>query len=768
MARLVRSKSEYEGVISEEHVVVGDREPGPWPDDAKFKVVGTSLPRVDGAERTTGRARYTFDVWLPGMLFARVIRSPYPHARVRSLDLTRVQEYPGVRAVITRYNIPPGIEWSGEPVFGEVMRFAGDELAALAADDEYIAADASGMVDVDYEPLPFVTDVEAALRLGAPEILPGNLAGEPRIYQRGSIDHGFAESDVVVEQTFRTQSALHNCLETHGAVASWNGDELTVWESTQSIYHVKEDLAAAFGIPLNRVRVICEYMGGGFGSKQNSGKWTVIAALLARSSGRPVRLMMDRHEENLATGNRAPTLQRLRLGVKNDGILTAIELLATVDVGAYRSHARAVENPAQTMYACPNVRTEVRSVVTNTGPQRSFRGPGSTEGAFPLESLMDELAGMLGIDPLEIRQKNNAGTEPLSGRAYSAKNLDRCLEIGAGMIEWKGRKKGSASGKEHKVRGKGMACQVWGGGGSPPAYAWVRLNPDATVEVITGSQDVGTGTRTVHAQIAAEELGIDPSRVIVRIGDTAVGPYDPVSWGSKTVSSVGPAVRQAAIDARLQLYQVIAGYIHEAPDRVRVDKGMVYLAGEAEPRIALEEVLDNIGEFTILGRGARGPNSSELAVRTFGAQFAEVEVDTLTGEVRVLHLVTAHDFGRVINPLGAASQAQGAVIQGIGYALTEGRVMDAGSGLVLNADLEGYQVPTALDFEDIGYGFVDKADPVANNIGVKGLGEPSLIPTAPAIANAIKAAAGIRLLSLPMTREKILEALRLKEVGEKA
>jgi CO/xanthine dehydrogenase Mo-binding subunit len=764
MARLFRSKSEYQGIISEERAVGEDYDPEPWPDDAKLDVVGTSLPRIDGEERTTGGARYTFDIVLPGMLYARVIRSPYPHARVRSLDLTRVQEYPGVRAVITRYSIPADMKWSGEPVFGEVMRFAGDELAALAADDEYIAGDASGLVDVDYEPLPFVIDAEAALQPGAPKILPeGNLAVKPRVYQRGSIDHGFAAADVVVEQTFRTQSALHNCMETHGSVASWNGDELTVWESTQSIYHVKEELAAAFSLPLNKIRVICEYMGGGFGSKQYSGKWTIIAVLLARSAGRPVRLMMDRHEENLATGNRAPTLQRLRVGALNDGTLTAVDLMATVNVGAYRSHARAIENPAQTMYACPNVRTEVRSVVTNTGPQRSFRGPGSVEGAFPLESLMDELAGILGMDPLEIRKKNNAATEPLTGQAYSAKNLDSCYEIGAGMIGWKGREKWRPSGEDHVVRGMGMACQVWGGGGGPPAYAWVRLNPDATAEVIVGSQDVGTGTRTVHAQIAAEELGIDPARVVVRIGDTALGPYDPVSWGSKTVSSVGPAVRQAAIDARNQLYQVVADYINEAADRVRVEKGKVHVSGEAQPRITLKEILDDIGEFTILGKGARGPNTSGLAVRTFGAQFAEVEVDKLTGEVRVLHLVTAHDFGRVINPLGSASQAQGAVIQGIGYALTEDRVIDAGSGQVLNADLEGYQVPTALDFGIVGYGFVGKQDPVANIIGVKGLGEPSLIPTAPAIANAIKDATGIRLLSLPMTRQKILEALRLAE-----
>jgi CO/xanthine dehydrogenase Mo-binding subunit len=355
--------------------------------------------------------------------------------------------------------------------------------------------------------------------------------------------------------------------------------------------------------------------------------------------------------------------------------------------------------------------------------------------------------------------KNSASAEPRSGQQYSAKHLDKCYRQGAELIGWPAGKPADA-GSGTKLRGFGMASQVWGGGGGPPAFAWVRINADGTAEVITGSQDIGTGTRTVLAQIAAEELGMEPGLVVVHIGDTAQGPYDPVSWGSMTVSSVGPAVRQAAIDARTQLYEIVGGLLKLPVFQLHIKNSDIYVAGEKEPRTSVSEVLGQLGGVTILGRGARGPNSDEKAVRVFGAQFAEVEVDTLTGEVSVLRLVTVHDIGRIMNPLGASSQVVGAVIQGIGYALTEERVIDPGAGIVLNPDFGEYLVPTALDSPYIGYDFIDEPDTAANNLGVKGLGEPALIPTAPAIANAITQATGIRFLSLPITRDKILDALQ--------
>ena len=521
-------------------------------------------------------------------------------------------------------------------------------------------------------------------------------------------------------------------------------------------------LAEYFNLPPGNVRVISRYMGGGFGSKQFTGKWTVLAALLARRTGRPVRLMLTRGEETRVAGYRLPTVQSLKLAARCDGTLVAIDLSVTANQGAYGRWAPQVEGPAQVMYACPNVRTELFAAHTNSGPARSFRGPGYVEGSFALESAMDELASRLKMDPIELRRKNYAAADPDTGQPYSAKHLDECYSKGAAMIGWNG----GVEARGNRRRAMGMASQTWGGGGGPPAYAWVRLNHDGSAEVITGSQDVGTGTRTVFAQIAAEELFLDAGKVKVQIGDTENGPYDPVSWGSMTVSSVGPAVRQAAADARKQLLEVAAGLIKVSAAKVELARDGIHVSGEKKPRLKIQDIAGQVGEFTIMGRGARGPNKPGVEVRTFGAQFAEVEVDTLTGAIDVLRVVTVQDFGRVINPLGAKSQVEGAVIQGLGFALTERKVIDPASGIVLNSNMEDHGVPTALDYGEIGHVFIDRPDDAANNLGAKGLGEPALIPTAPAVANALSRALGVRFLSLPLTREKVLSAIAKLGSGE--
>lgn len=767
MARLIKTRVEMEGRTHEQLAVVEGEEPRPWGSDASLGVVGRPTPRVDGSERVSGRAVYTYDVALPGMLYARVLRSPHPHARIRRIDASRALALPGVRAVLTHESVPP-IPWSnGANVLNAEVRFAGEEVAAVAADDPDVAADALALIDVDYEPLPFVTDAEAALRPDAPKVHPeGNLVGgKPEVYARGDLARGFAEGEVTVEATYRTQTALHNCLESHGTVAAWSGDELTVYESTQHVYGVREGIADALGLPLHKVRAICQYMGGGFGSKQEIGKHTVLAALLARETQRLVQLMLTREDENLAAGNRHPTVQRLRLGAKRDGTLTAVDLVATAAIGAYGDGAMAIAGPAREMYRCPNVRTEVRAAFTNTGPTTAFRAPGYVEGAFPLESLLDELAGRLGIDPLELRRRNYADEDPVSGRPYSAKHLDECYRLGAERIGWPG-PGGAVETSGTKRRALGVASQVWGGGGGPPAYAVVQLNSDGTAELILGGQDIGTGTKTALAMIAAEELEIGLDQLTVRLGDSAAGPYAPVSAGSMTVPSLGPAVRKAAVEAKRELREIAAGLLDVKPDEVEVRNGEVRVRGRPDRRLTFAEITGRIGHFTIVGRGSRGMNPDGLVMRTFGAQFAEVEVDVATGEARVLRVVSVHDFGRVVNPLGAASQVEGGVVQGVGYALTEERVIDEASGIVLNPNLEDYKVPSALDVPRIEFVAIDRPDERANAVGAKGLGEPPLIPTAPAIANAIARAIGVRFLELPITRDRILDALAKKGGGD--
>jgi xanthine dehydrogenase YagR molybdenum-binding subunit len=755
MVKIVKSQVEMEGRVSERVTVVEGPQPEAWDQGAALDVVGKSEPRVDGFERVTGRATYTYDVQLPGMLHAKVLRSPFPHARITRLDTSRAELLPTVRGVLT-YRDVGDVKKDGLPVLSSTLRYVGEEVAVVAADTEQAAEDAVSLIEVEYERLPFVLDPERALEPGAPQVhSSGNLAeGKPKRYERGDMDAGWSAAEVVVEETFRTQVAVHNSLETHGSVVQWVGDSITVWDSTQYVFGVRSQLAETLGVPFNSVRVICQYMGGGFGSKQGMGKYTVLAALLARKTGRAVKLMMSREEDNLCTGHRHPTIQRLKIGARRDGTLTAIDLHCVVPVGAYGS-ASEVDGPVRELYRCPNVRSETYAVHTNVGPAEAFRAPGYTEGVFALDSLMDILAAQLDRDPLDLRLRNYAEEDQVRGRRYTAKRLRQCYELGAEKIGWASRSGGAPS-ERTKRRGIGMASQVWGGAGGPPAYAVVRLNPDGTADVVAGTQDIGTGTKTVLAQIAAETLGLPLTAVRMSIGDTRDAPYGPVSAGSMTISSVGPAVRSAAVDVREQLKQLAEEVLKVPPDRLAVKDGLIFdrsSPGQAKP---VSEVLARFGNTMLIGRGSRGPNTTEATIRTFGAQFAEVEVDVALGDVRLLRLVAVHDFGRVLNPLLARSQIEGGVIQGLGYALMEEQLRDEDTGITLNSNFEEYLIPTAMDMPRIEVYTIDEADPAANSLGGKGLGEPPVIPTAAAIANAIYDATGVRLTSLPMTAWRLL------------
>jgi xanthine dehydrogenase YagR molybdenum-binding subunit len=695
-----------------------------------------------------------------------VLRSPHAHARVRALDSSAAEALPGVHLVWHRDQPPPINQLEGRELFAEELAYHGAEVALVVATDERVAEDGVSAIDVRYDELPFVASLEAALADDAPPALLGsedNLIGAGgRTYERGDVEKGWAEAEVSLTLSFTTPNASHSALEPHATVARWEGDDLTVWESTQGVFGVRDGLAEALGVPRDRVRVICSYMGGGFGAKQQPGRHTILAALAARELERPVRLVLGRGEEQLVSGYRPASRQTIRIGARRDGTLTCLEHDVWEHMGAFGHPGYMVAGPTQSLYACPNVRTAVHGVRVNTDRGRAFRGPGYVEGIFALEGAMDALARELGIDPLDIRLKNYTEVDPTREEPYTTKGLREAYEIGAQRISWRDR---SVSAPESGPwrRGWGMASQIWGGGGGPPANAIVKLLPDGTAEVLVGVQDIGTGTRTVLAQIAAEELGIPLASVGVVLGDTQATPYGPTSAGSQTLPSAGPAVRAAAracLRQVLDLASQMLGMTDAGADQLLVEDGMVIQESDPDVRIPFREVAAKMDGYTSVGDGARGPNPAAKRVNTFGAHFAEVEVNVETGEVRVIKVVAVHDIGRVINPLTASNQVYGGVIQGLGLGMTEERVMDEESGRQLTPNLETYKVPTMMDTPIIEVSFVDRPDAEANSVGAKGLGEPPIIPAPAAVANAISDAIGVRMTHLPMTPQIVLRALQ--------
>jgi CO/xanthine dehydrogenase Mo-binding subunit len=724
LARLIRTEKEVEGRFEEVWIVVEEDPLEQWP-EGPLSVVGRPAPRQDGPLRVRGEARYTADIKLPGMLHAAVLRSPHAHARVRRIDLSPALVLPGVRAAIgpgEAHGLEEEAGWAGAPV------------AAVAADTFAQARAALEAINIDWEELEVVLDPDEAVQRGL-------LTGEARRSERGDVDRAFAEADVVVEATYRTQTVLHNSLETHQAVCEWQGDTLHVYISTQYIWGIRQEVAKTLGLPEDRVRVVCEFMGGGFGAKNGPDEYTFVAAELAKRTGRPVRCALTRREEHTSAGNRNSTIQRLRAGARSDGTIVALEGEFTNSVG-WSGWSAPTEGPMRALYECENVRTVTHAAKLNTPPMKAFRAPGFAEGTFGLECLIDELAGKLDMDPLELRRHNYAETN--EGTQLSSKNLDQCYRMAE--PHWERRHEVRSRSDSVWKRGVGMASQIWYGGGGPPSYAWVRLGSDGRATVVTAMQDIGTGTRTAMAQIAAEELRLPLEKVDVVLGDSARGPYASISAGSSTTPSMGPAVRAAAADAREQI------------EDIAEQRGL--------PRdTPVEEVVGLLEEAQILGKGARGPNPTGMSVLTFGVHVVEVAVDVETGEVRVERVAAIHDVGRIVNPLGASSQVEGGVIQGIGHTLSEERLLDPETGRVLTTSLDAYRMPTIADVPEIVCEFVDKPDEHLTNLGSKGLGEPPIVPIAAAIANAIRDATGADVHELPISREEMLRALR--EAAEK-
>jgi CO/xanthine dehydrogenase Mo-binding subunit len=742
----------------------------PW---SETRVVGEPLPRVDGYERVSGTAVYTLDMTFPRMLHGVVVRCPHAHARVRRVSTARAAAMPGVEAVLTADSpgakIPwfPGGKGPTSWLFDPTCRYEGEEVAAVAARTRRQAEEAARAVEVEYEELPFVVDQGAALAPGAPAVHEGgNRQREPRPQARGDVAQGFAGADAVVERTFRTACQIHTPMELHVSIADWDGDRLTVWDSSQGVFGQRADLADALGLPLANVRVICHYMGGGFGSKLDLGKYSVIAALLAHQTARPVKVAVPREESFLCVGNRPAHTMTLKAGVKKDGTLTALQLTGVGTVGAYPAGATGGYQVLD-LYRCPNVHVEETEVYVNAGQARAMRAPGFPQCSWALEQVLDELAATIGMDPVALRLKNLTTVSQLrGGQPYTSTGLEQCLTKGAEMFGWaESRARKPAPGPV--VRGVGVAACMWGYGGEPNATVIVRYFADGSANLCMGASDIGTGTKTVMAMVVAEELGVPLERIQIDHADTGSAPYAPPSGGSQTVLVNAPAVRAAALDVKRQLMELAAAQLKvpvaslEFRDRRFTVRPGADTGGQAPPAPLPVADLRALGQQqVVVGLGRRAPHPAGKVALPFAAQFAEVEVDTRTGEVRILRLLGAHDSGRPMNRLTYENQVFGGMAMGIGFGMTEGRVLDRQTGRMVNANWHDYKLPTALDVPETSTCLpIDPHDTECNSTGAKGLGEPATIPTAAAIANAVFHATGVRVTDVPINPTTMVRLL---------
>jgi xanthine dehydrogenase YagR molybdenum-binding subunit len=702
-----------------------------WP--AKPSVLGTRVKRLDGPDKVTGRAKYTFDIARPRMLYAKIVRSPYPHARVVSVDLSVANRMPGVKATLVAKDT------AGQ---NNRVMFQGDEVAAVAADTEEHAIDAVRAVKVEYDIQPHVTSEEKALAGTAPQVFTGGnvRAGQPQ--QSGDIAAGFQAAAHVIEETYATPVITHTCMETHGTVCEWDGDKLTAWISTQGISGARENFASALGIPQANVRVICQYMGGGFGSKALSvGAEGLLCAKLAKAANAPVKLMLDRKEEHLATGNRPSSASKVKAGVSADGVITAFdaETWGTGGAGATAGF------PLPYIYRISNRRRTHKDVFTNTGQQRPMRAPGHPQGSFNTEIMMDELADKVKLDPLEFRLKN------LPPEAPNAM-WGSYLREGAAEFGWSKRHATGDPTSSPLKTGMGVSINTWGGGGRGPARAHCELTSDGAVVMRLGTQDLGTGTRTLVAVIAADALGLQPSQVRPEIGHSASG-ASPMSGGSTTAASISPGIRVAAVNALHALKEKVAPALNVSAASLVASGGRIHVKDDPSKGMSWTDACKRIGPQPIVAEGDWQRNMSSST--TSGAQFAEVTVDVETGIVKATRVLVVQDCGLVVSRLTAESQCYGGVIGSLNFALFEDRILDRNTGQMVNPNMEWYLLAGMSDIPKIDVRLKDQPER-----GVIGLGEPPTVATAAAIALAVRNAIGVTIRSLPLTPARVLGALR--------
>jgi len=753
----------------------------------KYATVGKGVPRVDGPAKVTGDAIYTADIYLKGMLQGKILRSPYPHARILHIDTARALKVTGVRAVVTgadtskikfaqsmKTKVPDKAFLALDKV-----RYIGDEIAAVAADDIDTAEEALELIRLEYEVLPAVVDPFDAMEPGAPlihEHLKSNISWAP-LYQWGEpVDELLDDCDVVLEDSFKTHSQVHAYMEPNCSVATWdqNGN-VTVWASTQGPYTHKQELVTALGIPGDKIRVITPAVGGGFGGKRHVVEPSVAAALLSKKSGRPVKIEYTREEEFTATRHRHPMNIQLRIGAQKDGKFIFFDAENVVDNGAYNDSGPSVTlyagHALTTNYMVKGVRYNAKLVYTNTSYGGSYRGYGNLQMRFCLESMVDMLAEKLNMDAAELRLINAVkenDTLVCRSRVTSC-GLSECIREVVRSSNWKEKKQDS-----RKLRGTGIACYEYI---CAPRWhyphdsssASVRIDDDGAVRLFTGAIDIGQGSDTTLCQIVAEVLGIDMSQVKIFRADSELAPMDLGTYGSRVTFIAGNAAKIAATEARNQLAEVVAEVLETIPKNIEFRNNRVQLAGNPARGFSFFEAAKlalNKKGLIVMGRGSYDPPSDVVdfmkgegkfnAAYSFGSQVVEVEVDADTGSVRLLKVTSAADCGFAINPLSLDGQCHGSISHAQGMTLLERPFVDEGN--ILNPSFLDYQIPTAMEAPEIDSILVETIDP-DGPFGAKGVSEGYQVPTAPAIANAIYHATGVRIKEIPIKQEEILKGL---------
>jgi xanthine dehydrogenase YagR molybdenum-binding subunit len=702
-----------------------------WPSADRRALIGKRIKRIDGPQKSAGQAKYSYDINRPGMLWGKMATCPYAHAKVTKIDTTAAEAMPGVKGVVT---IVP----EGQEVF-----WAGQEIVAVAADSEERAEEAADAVKIEYQQLPYLVADSNPQQAGAQysKQLANRVTGNP--------DQAFQQADVVSEGDYGVPVITHCCLESHGHVTEWQGDALTVWSSTQAVSGMASEFVDGLGqqgikIPANNIHVITQYMGGGFGSKFAADDWGIACAQLSKKTGRPVKMMLERDHELMVAGCRPSMHAHVKVGAKRDGTLVAW------DSDAWGTQGPTAEGSPDLPYVLqvPNVRAKYTGIMTNIGPARAWRAPNHPQMALISNGAMEDLAAKLNMDPVDFYLKNIDLTGP------HAKIYRDEFPIASQLMDWKTKWHPRGQGGSGPLKhGLGLSIHTWGGRGNMN-NAQVVIHPDGSVETNMGSQDLGTGTRTVIDIVTAETLGLPLEGVKVNIGDNRYPPAA-ASGGSVTVSSVSTSTRMAATNALNELLAKVAPSLGTTPDKLEAWNGRIQVIGDPSKSIPWKQACAKLGAASITGTGRT--NNALMSSGVGGVQMSEVEVDVETGVVRMIKHVSVQDCGLVIDVKTAESQVYGAAIMGICYALFEEKIMDQPTGRCLNPNMEFYKLAGIGDIGEIVVHMM--TGPGYDERGTIGLGEPPVISPGAAISNAVANAIGVRVPELPLTPDRVLAAL---------